>query len=91
MSTKQIILSAIAILVVAGIVFLIVRYQQPDNSLAKDILPELKVVNIQVLNLTGEQAEMAMNMVIDNPAPFGVKLDSLYYTLFIEDNEVIVI
>lgn len=88
MSTKQIVLSAIAVLVVTGIVFLIVRYQQPDNSLAKDILPELKVVNIQVLNLTGEQAEMAMNMVIDNPAPFGVKLDSLYYTLFIEDIEV---
>ncbi|QCR22557.1 LEA type 2 family protein [Pontibacter sp. SGAir0037] len=88
MSTKKIVSLLIGLIVLAGIIYAIVRFKKSDKSIADYVVPELRVANIQITNLTGEKADMQMSMIIDNPAPVGIRIDSLHYIIYIEDNEV---
>lgn len=89
MSTKKIILSVIGVVLLSGLIYLIVRFQQSDKELTDYVIPQVQLVQMQITRLTTERADMQMNMVIDNPAPVGLHIDSLYYIVSIEDNEVV--
>jgi len=88
MSTRKIIFAVIALVILAAIVIGVVKFKQSDKSVADYVVPELKMGQMQVTNLTAEKADMKMNMLIDNPAPVGFSVDSLYYTVSIEGNEI---
>lgn len=89
MSTKKVIFSVIGVAILAGIIYLVVKFQQSDKGVADYIVPQLQLAQMQLTNLTAEQADMNMNMVIDNPAPVGLNIDSLHYKVYIEGNEVV--
>ena len=89
MSTKKIILSIIGVVLLFGLIYLIVRFQQSDKELADYVMPQIQLAQMQITSLTAERADMQMNVVIDNPAPMGLHIDSLYYIVSIEDNEVV--
>lgn len=89
MSTKKVIFSIIGVAILAGLIYLVVKYQQSDKEMADYVVPQLQLAQMQLINLTDERADMKMNMVIDNPAPVGLNIDSLHYTVYIEGNEVV--
>jgi LEA14-like dessication related protein len=88
MSTKKIALSVIGLAMLAGIIYVAVQFVRSDKSLAERVVPEIHIAHTQLTNLTAERADMKMTMIVDNPAPVGIKIDSLYYTISIEGNEV---
>lgn len=63
--------------------------QRSDKDIKDKVIPQLQLAQMQVTNLTADQADVRVNMIIDNPAPVGLDIDSLYYTVFIEGNEVV--
>ena len=89
MSTKKIILSIIGVVLLFGLIYLIVRFQQSDKELADYVMPQIQLAQMQITSLTADRADMQLDVVIDNPAPMGLHIDSLYYIVSIEDNEVV--
>lgn len=89
MSTKKVIFSVIGIAILAGVIYLVVMFQQSDKKVADYVVPQLQLAQMQLTNLTAERADMQMDVVIDNPAPVGLHVDSLYYVVSIEGNEVV--
>ncbi|MCC9137421.1 LEA type 2 family protein [Pontibacter silvestris] len=88
MSTKKSIFLMIGLVALAGIIYMVIKFKSSDKEVADYVVPELQVANMQVTNLTANKAEMNMSMVMDNPAPVGINIDSLHYVIYIEDNEV---
>jgi len=88
MNTKKILIPLIILAVLAAVVYGVVNFKKSDKKIADYVVPELKLAQIQVTNLTAEKADMKMNMLLDNPGPIGFSLDSLFYTVSIEGNEV---
>ena len=88
MNTKKIIIPIILLAILGAIVYGVVKFKQSDKKVADYVVPELKLAQMQVTNLTAEKVDMKMNMLIDNPGPIGFSLDSLFYTVSIEGNEV---
>jgi len=88
MSNKKIIFTVIALVILAAIVIGVVKFKSSDKKIADYVVPELKLGQMQVTNLTAEKVDMKVNMLIDNPAPVGFSVDSLFYTVSIEGNEI---
>lgn len=88
MRVGKVIIIGIGIVILAGILYLAISFLGSDNGIKERVVPQLELADMQVTNLTAERADMDMNMIIDNPAPVGIKIDSLYYTIFIEGHEV---
>lgn len=88
MSTKKTLFPALGVVVLAGIVFMVFRFQSADKEAADYVVPELQLADMHVTNLTANKAEMSLSMAIDNPAPVGIRIDSLQYVIYMEDNEV---
>lgn len=89
MSTKKVIFSVIAVALLTGLIYLVVKFQQSDRKLADYVVPQLQLAQMQLTQLSAKQVDMNMNVVIDNPAPVGIHIDSLHYKVFIEGNEVV--
>lgn len=87
MSAKEIIISVIVVAVLAVGVFLMVKTKGSGKEVADYEVPEIQLARMQLTNLTAEKADMNMNMVIDNPAPVGLSIDSLHYVVYIDANE----
>lgn len=68
--------------------FLVVMFLRSDKEIADYLIPQLLIAQIHLVNLSAERADMVMNITIDNPAPVGLNLNSLYYTISIEGYEV---
>ena len=88
MKNKGIIIGVILLALLAGGVFLAIKMKKSDKKIADYVVPELKMGQMQVTNLTAEKADMKMNMLIDNKAPVGFSIDSLFYTVSIAGQEV---
>jgi len=88
MSTRKIVVAVIILAVLAAGVYFAVKVKRSGKEVADYVVPEIQVAQMQVTNLTSEKADMKMNMLIDNPAPVGIAIDSLHYVIYIEDNEV---
>lgn len=89
MSTKKTIFLIIGIVVLAGIIYMAIKFQRSGKEVEDYVVPELQLANIHVTNLSANKADMTMSMVLDNPAPVGLNIDSLHYVIYIEDNEVV--
>lgn len=88
MSKKRVVFSLIGLVVVIGIIYLVVAYQQSLKSIKEDIRPGLELAQIKYFHLTDDTAEVRLNVIIDNPTATGLSLDSIYYVVFIEDDEL---
>lgn len=89
MTTGRTVLIGIGVVFLAGILYLVITFQRSDKDIKDKVIPQLQLAQMQVTNLTADQADVRVNMIIDNPAPVGLDIDSLYYTVFIEGNEVV--
>lgn len=88
MKIVRIILIGIGVILLAALLYMFVISLVTDEELGEQAVPQLKLAQMQVTNLTADRADMDMNMVIENPAPVGLNIDSLYYTILIEGHEV---
>lgn len=88
MNGKKAIFWIIGLAVLIGIIYAVVRFQRSDKKVADYIVPKLTLSQMQLTNLTPERADVKMKMIIDNPAPIGFSIDSLYYVVSIADQEV---
>lgn len=88
MSRNKSIFLIIGLLVLAGIIYAVVKFQRSDKKVADYIVPKLTLTQMQLTNLTAERADVKMKVMIDNPAPIGFSIDSLYYVVSIADQEV---
>lgn len=79
----------IGITMLAGLIFLVVIFQRSDKEMADHLMPQLLLAQIHIVNFSAERADMKMDITIDNPAPIGLNIDSLYYIISIEGNELI--
>lgn len=77
----------IAAIVVAG-AYLTVRLTHSEKQIAERYLPKLKKAEVQVVDLKSDVAEVNINAYIYNPAPIGIDIDSLSYTVSLEGNEI---
>lgn len=89
MSTGKKIMLGVGVLILAGALYLFINFQRSGKDVKEQVVPQLQLAQMQVTNLTADRAEIQMNMIIDNPTPVGLDIDSLYYTIYIEDNEVV--
>ncbi len=84
MKNKTLIVAALILIGLAGGIYLVLKYKRADKSgkkIADYVVPELKMAQMQLTNLTAERADLEMKMIIDNPAPIGIKIDSLFYII----------
>lgn len=88
MNNKKIILAIILLAVLAGVLYLVINMRRSDKKIADYVVPELKLAQMKITNLTAEKADMKMNLLIDNKAPVGLSIDSLFYTVAIEGQEI---
>lgn len=88
MSTKKTIFLVIGLAVLAGIIYTVVKFKRSDKKVADYVVPKLSLTQMQLTNLTADRADVKMKMIIDNPAPIGFTIDSLYYVVSIADQEV---
>ena len=51
--------------------------------------PTMELANITITKLTREQVDMTMDVVLDNPLPFGFSLDSFTFVMAIAGKEVV--
>lgn len=82
-----IIIIGVAAIIAAG-AFLGVKLTHSEKRLSDRFLPRLKKAEVVVTDLKSEEADVNINAFIYNPAPIGIKIDSLYYTVFLEDNQI---
>lgn len=88
MRVGKVIIIGVGIILLAGIIYLAITFLGSDDGIKERVVPQLELAQMQVTNLTAERADMNMNVIIDNPAPVGLSIDSLDYTIFIEGQEV---
>lgn len=79
----------VGVVILAGALYLIINFQRSGKDVKEQVIPQLQLAQMQVTNLTADRANVRMNMIIDNPTPVGLDIDSLYYTVYIEGNEVV--
>ncbi|QNF33755.1 LEA type 2 family protein [Adhaeribacter swui] len=82
------IIGLIILAAIIAVIFAVVKFKKSDKEVADYIVPKLSFRQMQLTNLTQNRADVKMRMIIDNPAPIGFKIDSLYYTISIADQEV---
>jgi len=88
MKNKGIIIGVILLALLAGGAYLAVKMKRSDKKIADYVVPELRMGQMRVTNLTAEKADIKMNMLIDNKAPVGFSIDSLFYTVSIAGQEI---
>ncbi|MDQ4140379.1 MAG: LEA type 2 family protein [Bacteroidota bacterium] len=85
---KNWIIGLIVAAILGGVAIAVLRFKRSDKKVADYIVPKLTMTSMQLTNLTAERADVKMGMIIDNPAPIGFTIDSLYYRVSIADQEV---
>jgi LEA14-like dessication related protein len=88
MSGKKSIFLIIGLILILAIGYAVVKFKRSDKKVADYIVPKLTLTQMQLTNLTPKRADVKMKMIIDNPAPVGFSIDSLYYVVSIADQEV---
>ncbi|MGE5353168.1 MAG: LEA type 2 family protein [Acidobacteriota bacterium] len=81
-----IIIGILAILAAGG--YLAIRLTHSEKPLADRFLPKLRKAEIQVVDLKSDVAEVNINAFIYNPAPIGIKIDSLVYSVALEGDQI---
>lgn len=89
MRIGKVVIIGVGIILLAGILYLTITFLGSDDGIKEQVVPQMEFADMQLTNLTADRADMDMNMIIDNPAPVGLNIDSLYYTIFIEGHEVV--
>lgn len=81
-----IVIGILAILAAGG--YLAVKLTHSEKQLSERFLPKLRKAEIQVVDLKSDAAEVNINAYIYNPAPVGIKIDSLVYTVALEGDQI---
>jgi len=87
---KKILWIVVILLLGSLAVHLIIRLQakgkDPDASF---FMPSMEFANITITKLTPELVDMSMDVVLDNPLPFGFEVDSFTFAMAIAGVEVV--
>ncbi len=90
--TKKILLTILFIFIASLAVFFIWRFvdYKRDTSPHKTfLLPRVELSIMEITSLTSERTEMTVKVLLKNQLPFSFTADSLQYSIFINDVEVI--
>jgi len=60
----------------------------PEKILGK-ALPEIQSVNVEVIRVVGDRADVDMKIVVYNPTPFSLSIDSLSYLVYLGSRETV--
>ena len=85
MSKKQKIVTSVVVVLLVLIALVYFK----KKSIKQALMPKLNVATVNLVNLSDEGINLEAKVIIDNPFPSGLKLDSLEYAIFINDKEVI--
>jgi LEA14-like dessication related protein len=88
MRIMRIVLIGLGIVLVAGILYLFVLYLDSDEESTAQLSPQLELAQMRVTNFSVGRVDMNMNVNIKNPTAVSLHVDSLYYTVMIEGQEV---
>jgi len=78
----------IVILLFVGVLLTRWFIAKRNDPYATFIVPRLEMSAFEITSITKAETKMNMVLMIDNPSPFGVKLDSLTYRVYIGGTEV---
>ncbi|UZR96729.1 LEA type 2 family protein [Chondrinema litorale] len=81
---KKIFIAASSVIMLI-IVFFLSKNTDAVQEIKEAVTPNMYLTNIQINNITSEQAKMDMLVLFDNPLPVGLSIDSIFYTIFIEN------
>ncbi|MBT30711.1 MAG: hypothetical protein CMO01_13710 [Thalassobius sp.] len=85
MLKKKKIFIAVSSLIILVVVFFLSKDTETVQEIKESVTPSMYLTNIQINNLTSDQAKMDMLVLFDNPLPVGLSVDSIFYTIFIEN------
>ena len=86
---KKIGLLVLVLLVVGAGVFVYRWYDRSKNDPYKTFIkPRVEMSSFQITNLTKEETQATLKVLIDNAAPVGFKADSLSYQIYMAGVEV---
>ncbi|MBK5214437.1 MAG: LEA type 2 family protein [Flavobacteriaceae bacterium] len=87
------ILLTVLFLIIAGIaaffIWRYVGYQQDKSPHKTFLLPRVALSIVEITSLTAEKTEMTVKVLLKNQLPVSFTADSLQYSIFINDVEVI--
>lgn len=90
--TKKILLTVLFLIIASLAVFFswrFVGYSQDKSPHKTFLLPRVELSIVEITSLTAEKTEMTVNVLLKNQLPFSFTADSLQYSIFINDVEVI--
>lgn len=88
MRIVRIVLIGLGIVLVAGILYLFVLYLDNEEESTAQLSPQLELAQMRVTNFSVGRVDMDMNVNIKNPTAVNLHVDSLYYSVMIEGQEV---
>ncbi|TXE13704.1 LEA type 2 family protein [Algoriphagus aquimarinus] len=90
--TKKILLTILFLIIASLAVFFIwrfVSYKRETSPYKTFLLPRVELSIMEITSLTAEKTEMTVKVLLKNQLPFSFTADSLQYSIFINDVEVI--
>lgn len=72
-----------------GIGYVWVRFKRSDKTLEETFVPTLELTTAELTSLTQDEAKLVLHLRIDNPAPLGILIDSISYTIRVGGKKII--
>lgn len=76
------------VLIIAAAAYFLINFIKSDKNVSEFIVPEVEKVGMQLKGLTSDRADMIVNMIVRNPSPVGIDIDSIYYIISVEGTEI---
>ena len=91
MRTTGRVLIVVALLLLVALIVIVVRWQnaRTTDAGASFLAPRVRMAQLQVQRLDPEATKLLVGLVIDQPAPIRITVDSVEYALFIGEQELV--
>lgn len=86
--TKKTFISLLLILLLAGVILFVIRFNKRNSSVVETLLPEIHVLHADITGISEEEINLRVKVSLENRMPIGVLIDSIAYIIFIEDKQI---
>lgn len=88
MNFLKILLFLIIAVAVGYFIYFFIRLLS-DETIREKIIPEARKIKIDMIRLYEDRADIEMTVVISNPVPVSLTIDSLSYRIFLAEEEIV--